>query len=150
MLFESKEHKFLPDLAEPVVTHDPDRDNTPCPLDHQTVMSHIDFEGVKVDICRKHQGIWLDYGELMILYAAYLKETDGESFLKEDTRRFIFSLFMRRMPATISKEGKIGMSGFLVALNLILAPLNIIEWIMTGSVISKLFEEDEETEKNQE
>jgi hypothetical protein len=106
-------------------------------------MSSIDFEGIKLDICRKHKGIWLDYGELMILYAAYLKETDGESFLKEDTRRFIFTLFMRRMPATISREAKIGMSGFLASLNAVLAPLNIIEWIFTGSVISKLFEDDD-------
>lgn len=144
MFLQSKEQKYLPKLKEPVVVHDPGMDHTPCPVDHHDIMSHFDFEGIKLDVCRKHRGIWLDHGELLVLYSAYLKETEGESFLKEDTRRFMFSLFRRRIPAApLSNDSKKGISAFLVTLNAIFSPLDLIGWITTGSIISKLFEDDE-------
>ncbi|MGD8353657.1 MAG: zf-TFIIB domain-containing protein [Pseudomonadota bacterium] len=150
MLYESKEHKYLPDLVEPAVTHDPDLDHTPCPVDHHSIMSHVDFEGVKLDICRRHRGIWLDYGEFMILYALYLNETDGESFLKEDTSRFIWSLFMRREPLRINRSKKSGVAGFLATLHASLAPLDIVRWIFTGKTVSGFIENTEEKEPDQE
>ena len=107
-------------------------------------MAHIDFEGVKLDVCRKHKGMWFDHGELMILYAIYLKETDGESFLKEDTKRFFLSLFMRREPLVASKEGR---TGFLVGLNLLLAPLSVIDWIWTAHAISELNNDEDKVDE---
>jgi len=148
MFLGSKEQKYLMKLREPVVLHNPDLDHTCCPEDHHSIMSGFDFEGIKLDVCRKHRGIWLDHGELLTLYSVYLKQTDGESFLKEDTRRFMLSLFRRRFPAlTLSCGSKMGISAFLVALNTIFAPLDLIGWITNSPMISKLFE-DEENDEN--
>lgn len=35
-----------------------------CPVDGRTSMEQSEFHGIQIDICRDHQGVWLDGGEL--------------------------------------------------------------------------------------
>ena len=45
----------------------------PCPVDGaQEMVQHV-YHGIQVDVCRKHEGIWLDRGELERLVAIWRK-----------------------------------------------------------------------------
>lgn len=73
--FRRREQELIAKMKEKIAGEDAKNLEIICPMCNGTLIE-TDFEGIKIDVCDKCTGVWLDAGELTQLVS---KDKDEES-----------------------------------------------------------------------